>query len=232
MKAVILIHASFEKPGAIQTWCDHHGIAVSEVHSYKGEKSPEIDAFDILFVMGGPQSPREFIQYPYLSDEIELIKASIQANKFVFGVCLGVQLIAEALGALTERSPKREVGVFPISLTSHGTLDPLFESFPDIFDVAHWHQDMPGLPDEAVVLATSPGCPRQIVRFNQRTLGTQCHLELTRELVKEMANHCQNDLNHGSYIQRLEDFVNADFDTINKKLYKLLDRFIDPKLEK
>lgn len=232
MKAAILIHAAFEKPGAIQSWCEARDIKLAEIHSYKGEKLKDVDAFDILFVMGGPQSPREYVQYPYLSLEMDLIKKAIEEKKFVFGVCLGAQLIAEALGEITERSPEREVGVFPIHLTQQGVEDSLFKSIPDRFNVAHWHQDMPGLPVGSVVLATSPGCPRQIIRFNERTIGTQCHFELTSDLVKEMADHCHNDLNHGPYIQNLSDFVNADFDAINKVLFTLLDRFVDDHVEK
>src|ERR1700736_22997 len=87
--------------------------------------------------------------YPYLSDEINLISAVIRQNKPIVGFCLGSQLIAEALGARTRKSPDKEVGIFPVHLTDDGQRDPILKSFPTKFEVLHWHHDMPGIPDGA-----------------------------------------------------------------------------------
>jgi GMP synthase (glutamine-hydrolysing) len=73
-------------------------------------------------------------------------------------------MIGEALGASYEHSPNREIGVFPITLTEEGKNDTIVGKFPGTFPVGHWHGDMPGLTPNAAVLATSEGCPRQIVR--------------------------------------------------------------------
>lgn len=227
MKAIALIHAHFEKPGAISTWCDARSIPLMEVHTYRGDALPCQDDFDLLFVMGGPQSPRETNEFPYLKDEMQFIREAIERDKFIFGVCLGAQLMAEALGATTERSPFKEVGVFDLSVTEEGRKDPLLRDVPRSFPVSHWHQDMPGLPEGATILGTSEGCPRQIIRFGARLLGTQCHFELTPTLIQEMANHCPEDLTPSAYVQDLERFLNHDFEEINKRLYNLLHRFIE-----
>ena len=42
---------------------------------------------------------------------------------------------------------------------------------------------MPGLTDNAVVLATSQGCPRQIVRFSPKHYAFQAHLEFNPEAI-------------------------------------------------
>ena len=42
---------------------------------------------------------------------------------------------------------------------------------------------MPGLTYNAVVLATSQGCPRQIVRFSPKHYAFQAHLEFDTEAV-------------------------------------------------
>jgi GMP synthase (glutamine-hydrolysing) len=68
--------------------------------------------------------------------------------------CLGAQLIGEALGAKTERSPEKETGVYPIELTAAGTRDPLLRGLPGTFPAIHWHNDMPGLTDDTAVLAS------------------------------------------------------------------------------
>lgn len=226
MKAIALIHAHFEKPGAIAPWCDARSIPLLEVHTYRGDALPRHEDFDFLFVMGGPQSPRESDRFPYLKDEMQFIRDAIGRDKFIFGVCLGAQLMAEALGATTERSPFKEVGVFDIRMTEEGMNDPLLCDLPRSFPVSHWHQDMPGMPEGATILAKSEGCPRQIIRFGARLLGTQCHFELTPSLIHEMATHCPEDLTPARFVQNLEHFLNHDFDEINQRLFNLLDGFM------
>src|SRR3990167_675330 len=113
----------------------------------------------MLILMGGPQSPLKIGEFPYLADEIDLIKTAFLQNKRILGFCLGAQLIGEALGAPTGRSPEKEVGVYPVTLTEEGKKDPLLTDLPDNFPVIHWHNDMPGLLEDSALLAYSEGCP-------------------------------------------------------------------------
>jgi GMP synthase (glutamine-hydrolysing) len=183
MNILFITHASFEKPGSIELWAKKNNHMTHEVRPYAGEALPAIDNYDMLIVMGGPQSPIKIEKSPYLKDEIELIKDALNQKKKMIGVCLGAQLIAEALGAKTERSPNKEIGMYPVELIGNVSDDPVFKDFPDKFDVMHWHSDMPGLTDGIKLLAKSEGCPRQIFRFGDRVYGFQCHFELTKELV-------------------------------------------------
>ena len=59
MKIICLTHVDFETPGQIEPWAIQKGYDFSIIRPYKGEKLPHVDSFDILIVMGGPQSPRE-----------------------------------------------------------------------------------------------------------------------------------------------------------------------------
>lgn len=161
MKIQCIIHADFEQPGVIRTWAQNHGFPINICRPFAGETLPHADAFDWLILMGGPQSPAEANIYPYLNDEIELIKLALHADKMVLGFCLGAQLMGEAFGAKTEKSPHKEVGVFPVELTSEGKRDALLASLPAVFSVVHWHNDMPGLTQSSIILAKSEGCPRQ-----------------------------------------------------------------------
>src|SRR3990167_5136868 len=151
MKILFVLHASFEKPGSIETWAKKKGHHTQEVSPYKDEHLPGVKDFDFLVVMGGPQSPLEINKNPYLADEIELIKKAIKAKKRILGVCLGAQLIGEALGAKAERSPNREVGMYLIELLEDAKYDPVFQKFPAKLDVMHWHSDMPGIAKDAVL---------------------------------------------------------------------------------
>lgn len=226
MNILFVTHADFEKPGSIETWAKQRGHHTHEVSPYKGEKMPNINDFDLLVVMGGPQSPLEMTRSPYLEDEIILIKQAIIKHKRIIGICLGAQLIGEALGAKTERSPCREVGMHLVELHAEAKFDPIFSFFPDKFDVMHWHSDMPGIPAGATLLASSEGCPRQIFRYGDRIYGFQCHFELTQELVKGMIKNCPDDLKAGTYIRSEKELIYADYSQINAKMDAILDYLI------
>lgn len=221
-----ILHASFEPLGAIQSWIEGQDYKLHIAYPYKGDKLPEVASFDMLIIMGGPQSPLALDKYPYLIDEIDLIKKAIVANKKVLGFCLGAQLIGEALGAKTERSPHKEIGVWPIKLNNDGLQDKIFRNFPAAFTVAHWHNDMPGVPEGAVVLAESAGCPRQIIRFSDKIYGFQCHPEMTRKLLERLCDKCADDLTEGEYVQSPEQMLSSDFDKINKLVCNFLESFI------
>jgi GMP synthase (glutamine-hydrolysing) len=180
--------------------------------------------------MGGPQSPATTIdECPHYDakKEIEFIKKAIDQDKIVFGVCLGAQLIGEALGARFEHSPNREIGVFPLVLTEDGKQDPIVGNFPETFDVGHWHGDMPGLTPESKVLATSEGCPRQIVRYASNIYGFQCHFEFTSEAIEAMIENNAHELEQYKdlpYIETSEQLQAHDFSEINAKLFQFLDQ--------
>ena len=226
MKLHYIIHAPFEKIGVIQDWAKGAGITLTGSHTYAGDTLPSADAFDALVVMGGPQSPLEPEKYPYLKNEITLIQQAIQFNKKILGFCLGAQLIAEAYGASTLRSPEKEVGVFPIKLTPAGQADPLFDGFPLEFDVIHWHNDMPGIPDGAELLAYSEGCPHQALRFAPGIYGFQFHMEITSELAKGMVENCPEDLAPSKYTQTSTAFMAENFAKINRQMTLILDRLL------
>jgi GMP synthase (glutamine-hydrolysing) len=224
MKILIVTHASFEKPGSIAAWAVKQNHEIHEIKPYIGETVPLIDAYDMLVVMGGPQSPIEIEKSPYLKDEIELIKQALKQNKKIVGVCLGAQLIAEALGARTERSPNKEIGMYPVELLNGAATDPVFRHFPEKFDVMHWHSDMPGIAEGKgmVLLAKSEGCPRQAFRYGDRVYGFQCHFELTKELVEEMIEHCAGDLNSSNYVMTPDQLRALDYSKINAQMDKVL----------
>lgn len=223
------MHESFEAPAAIADWATLRGHEVSYTRLYQYESFPQEIDFDFLIVMGGPQSPttpKE--ECPYFDGELEkaFVKKAIDADIYVLGVCLGAQFIGEALGAPVLRSPQREIGVFPIVLTDEGKSDPIFSSFPETFSVGHWHGDMPGLTENAAVLAVSEGCPRQIVRYTPKVYGFQCHFEFTRDAIEGMIEHNAHELEHYKglpYIQTAEQLRKEEYREMNAHLFAFLD---------
>lgn len=230
MKIHSLNHADFENPGYFQTWAEKHGHSMTITHTHKGDILPSTNDYDFLLIMGGPQTALQLEKFPYLRDEIAHIQSAIAKNKYVLGVCLGAQLIGEALGAKTLHSPEREVGIFPVQLTEAGKKHAIFYHFSEQFPVTHWHNDMPWLPKGAKLLAKSEGCPHQIVEFNAKTYGFQCHFELARDNIVELVEHCAVSLKPGKYIQMPAAMLEYDYSTIHRYLEVFLNHFITSSL--
>lgn len=230
MKAHIIMHESFEAPAAIEDWCNSNAVDISFTRFYAGDKLPEnTDGFDCLFIMGGPQCPDTTTsESPHFNSksEIEFISKAINNDKFVLGVCLGAQLIGEALGAKFEHSPHKEIGVYDICLTEEGKKDTIFSKLPQRFSVGHWHGDMPGLTKESKVLAYSKGCPRQIVRYLPKVYGFQCHFEFTSDAIEGMIQNCTEELEKYKslpFVQNPEKLRAYNYKDMNKFLFRFLD---------
>ena len=229
MDILCITHADFETPGVIKDWAQDKGHNFSFCRPYAGDSLPETVSCDFLIVMGGPQSPLKTNEFPYLGDEIAFIQKAIQANALILGFCLGAQLIGEAMGATTERSPEKEVGVYPITLTKEGQGDPILKALPQTFPVIHWHNDMPGLTEESILLAFSEGCPRQAVRYGNNIYGFQCHMEITREGIQDMIKAVPEDLAPSKFTQNDEELMQQDYTSINQTMITILDRLVEKK---
>lgn len=224
-------HEAFEAPGAYLEWAkqSNHAITFSKV--YERQLIPgTADNIDLLIVMGGPQSPATTKEKcPYFDAQAEktLIQKAVSAGKAVVGICLGSQLIGEALGAKFEHSPEKEIGVFPIQLTEDGLKDKKINHFGLTLLVGHWHNDMPGLTPKSKILATSAGCPRQIVAYSNLVYGFQCHMELTPEIVElliaEEVDFLKNNTTY-RYVQNPDEIRSYNFSEMNEKLFHFLDK--------
>ncbi len=231
MRIHFIIHEHFEAPGAYGTWARKHRHTITYSRVYLGEPLPQqVEEIDFLIVMGGPQSPATTIEQCAHFDakgEQAVITKAINAGKVVLGVCLGAQLIGEALGAHYEHSPEREIGKFPIKLTKYANTHPLFENFGSVLEVGHWHNDMPGLTPDSKIIAHSEGCPRQIVAYGDLVFGFQCHMELTKEVVALLIEN--DDLSEATnyrFVDYPEVLLNHDYDKMNEKLYEFLDKLM------
>ena len=232
MKVHFVLHETFEVPGAYLKWAQERGHQVTTTKVYENETLPEsVDDIGFLIVMGGPQSPDEDREaFPYYDPqaEIQLIQKAIKADRYIVGVCLGAQLLSVAYGAEYEHSPEREIGVFPITLTEAGLKDEYVKVLGPALITGHWHGDMPGLSEDAVVLATSQGCPRQIIRFSSKHYAFQAHLEFDPEAVDLLIAADGEDVleeqsQNLTFVQKPEVIRAYDYREMNAKLFAFLD---------
>ena len=231
MRVHFIVHEDFEAPGAYETWAIDKGHNVTYSRVYAGDKLPaSAEGIDFLIVMGGPQDPATTLEAcPHFNAKAEqaLIAAAVAAGKAVIGICLGSQLIGEALGASFAHSPEKEIGKFPITLTEEGRKEALFSHFAPTLQVGHWHNDMPGLTPDAKIIAYSAGCPRQIVAYSDRVFGFQCHMELTLDVVEMLIAHSEKDLSRAAeyrFVNTAEQLRAHDYSEMNQVLFGFLDK--------
>ena len=232
MHVHFVVHEAFEAPGAFERWAQDRGHSIGYSRVYLGDNLPDsVEKIDLLVVMGGPQSPatsREDCPHFDAAAEKSLIAACVAGRKAVVGVCLGAQMIGDALGAGFSHSPEKEIGKFPIVLTDSGRRNEKFSHFGPVLEVGHWHNDMPGLTSDATIIATSEGCPRQIVEYTNLVYGFQCHMEFTPEVIEGLieAEHDLPTWAHHRFVQSPEVLRRHDFSEMNEKLYGFLDKLV------
>lgn len=197
MRIVCLQHADYEGPGAIQKWAADRGHAIATVIPLF-ESYPSADGFDMLVVMGGPMSAYDEKTYPWLAAEKRFIAETVAAGRRVFGVCLGSQLLAEALGGHAHPHTVREVGWLPVRLTPTGRYSRALAVLPDSFVAGEWHGDTFDLPEGVKTAASTDACENQAFECcDSRVVGVQFHLEWTPEMLVELVER------HGDWLSSL-----------------------------
>jgi GMP synthase (glutamine-hydrolysing) len=130
-------------------------------------------------VLGGPIGVYETDIYPFLLDEIALLRERLQKKLPVLGICLGAQLMAAALGAKVYPGHGKEIGwapVFPPAAAAQENI--LAALFAEGVQVLHWHGDTFDLPAGVTHLASSALYPHQAFALDRHALALQFHPEV------------------------------------------------------
>ena len=178
MATVIAIrHVAFEDLGSFESVLKARGHDIRYVDAATDDLAALAhDAPDPLFVLGGPIGAYEEALYPFLKDELRFIEKRLAAELPIFGICLGAQLMARALGARVYPAPAKELGWAPIALTEDGqrsVLKPVGNG-----PVLHWHGDTFDLPQGATRLASTALCENQAFSLGTNALALQFHIEV------------------------------------------------------
>jgi len=165
------------------------------------EALPSIQEFDWLIILGGDMGVHDEAAFPWLMREKALIKAAIQSNKRILGICLGAQLIAHVLGAGVKKNRYTEIGWFPVTPLHSIKETMLSEVITGPVDVFHWHGDTYDIPDGSIAVAESKACPNQGFVYGKRVVGLQFHPEITKEAAGAFFQDCGQSIEDGPYIQ-------------------------------
>ncbi len=219
-------HVPFEELGCIEDWAKNKNHQLSCTRFFEDYSIPHPDDYDWLIVMGGPMGVNDEAEYSWLKEEKEAIQAAIERNKTITGICLGSQLIASALGANVYKNPETEIGWFQVELTEAGQKTNLFKNWENPSYVFQWHGDTFEIPEGATCMATSKVCTNQAFIYNQKVLGLQFHLEVTRDSLAKMLEDADDELIDAPFIQKKDDILmNSHYiEGTNAKMFQILDK--------
>ncbi|MGD0768974.1 MAG: gamma-glutamyl-gamma-aminobutyrate hydrolase family protein [Tepidisphaeraceae bacterium] len=224
--AVILQHVAHEAPGRIVPIFRDYGIPVQLRRLYQGDEVPtDLDEVRVLVVLGGTMGVSDVgnPKFPYLEQEVEVLKRMIAADRPVLGICLGAQLLAHAAGARvypnTKPGPKPEdppvpvpeLGWGPVTFPFPGGTEPIVMGMTDGSMMFHWHYDtfdlprLPPPPDAPkppappppagnALLSSSRLCKNQVFRFKNRLFGFQYHFEFTENDLEMVISAGRHDI--------------------------------------
>jgi len=159
------------------------GCVIEEWTPAAEPQSPRpLEDYAALIVLGGDQNVCEQDRYPYLTDELALLRDWLPGGRPVLGVCLGAQLLAQAAGGEVVRASSRELGWLDVDLLPAAARDPLLGFAPARVTALQWHTYAVDPPPRATVLARSPVCP-QAFRLGD-AWGVQFHPEVDAAILR------------------------------------------------
>ncbi|MBT8341030.1 MAG: type 1 glutamine amidotransferase [Desulfatitalea sp.] len=211
MRAHYLQHVPFEGLGSIETWLQNAGYEITNTKLYESTELPSPNEIDFLVVMGGPMSVNDEDQLPWLVLEKRFVRKVIEIGKPVLGICLGAQLIANALGGQVYPNAVKEIGWFPVRSVGTNTNNAF--TFPKSMEVFHWHGETFSMPPGAIRIAESDGCENQAFQIGRSVIGLQFHLETTPESARELVANCRDELIPARYIQSEEDILSKSLES-------------------
>lgn len=189
MKLLVFQHLACEHPGSLRGLLQDAGLSWDTVELDEGEAIPDLKDYDALWVMGGPMDVWDVEEHPWLVAEKAAIRKWVrELKKPYLGLCLGHQLLADALGGTCGPQRPPEVGIYDIALTDQGLEDPLMKGLPRRQKCLQWHSvQVAQAPEEAVVLARSPNCRVQAMRVGTHAWSMQYHVEVEADTVENWA---------------------------------------------
>jgi GMP synthase-like glutamine amidotransferase len=231
MKILVFQHVATEHPGSFRDIMAARGCTMYQVELDEGEAIPPLDRFDIMLVMGGPMDVWEEQKFPWLVEEKAAIRDWVTAGRPYLGMCLGNQLLAEAMGGHTTlMTAPPEVGM---SKVKQLLPDPIFKNVPELCTCFQWHgAEVVDLPAGARLLATSPGCAVQGFALGRNAYGLQFHMELTETTAAEWAALPEyaaalERVKGPGALPRLQQEVDAQFGELKSNAHQIFANFLD-----
>src|SRR5574341_1761567 len=202
MKRLLVVqNARCEHLGTLRSMFEKDDFGIDRLIPVDGDSLPNTtNGYNALIILGGPASAYE--NHQYLRDEQKLIQDAMAKKIPTLGICLGSQLLAEAVGAKVYKGSRKEIGWYPVEITSAGMND-VFKGLKNNITVFQWHGDTYDLPKNAVTLARSELYPVQAFKVGS-AVGIQFHLEVSKDMIMDWISQYKSEL------ESVRDYINID----------------------
>jgi GMP synthase (glutamine-hydrolysing) len=187
MRVAVLQHEAGETAGFFETVWREQEVESRTVYLYETQEVPPLQETHLL-IMGGSMSVHDEKEYPFLRQEKSLIREYVKQHVPVLGICLGAQLIAEALGGRVYPN-RKELGWTPIA----GVPDAGPRLFPLEFHAFQLHGDTFEVPPGGTLLCRGEVVKNQAFAFGS-ACGLQFHLEMTGPLIEDWTLDCHGEV--------------------------------------
>ena len=182
-----LQHLPDEGPGYAADWLAAHGHSLTFTRLFEAEPVfPTLAEFDGLLILGGAMSVHDEENFPWLRAEKDFLRQVLRAGKVTLAICLGAQLLAQALGGEVHRNPEPEIGYWTVRFSAKTLAHPLLHGWPAKASVLHWHFDTFTVPPGALRVGMSAGCAAQGFVWGDGLIGLQFHPEMTEAMVEKL----------------------------------------------
>ncbi len=238
VKFLVFQHVSWEGPGLIlKEAAQEFGAVLNVIHVWENFSVPELSTYDAMLVLGGGPNVDQEKEYPFLVEEKEIIRRALAIDMPYFGICLGHQLLAEALGSVVGPNFCPSVGFVQGHLTTEGREHPVFKGVESELPLFKWHGQAVQTPvkKNISILATSEECQVEAISVPGRphVVGMQFDnhaaspadvsvwLEKDRKWVFSLRERVINPMVILSFARKYEKRVRADFRKIFSNFIKL-----------
>jgi GMP synthase (glutamine-hydrolysing) len=190
-KAAVFQHVAFEDLGSFEQVLHDRGFQVDTFQLGADDLGRAYaDDPELLVVLGGPISVNDGARFPFLAQELAIVRARMLQDTPCIGICLGAQLMALAMGGRvtpmraaeargSAREQNKEIGWHKLSLSEALAISDPLRILGNETAVLHWHGEEFTIPEGGVLLASTPACQNQAFAWKRNGLALQFHPEVT-----------------------------------------------------
>ncbi|MCP5467635.1 MAG: gamma-glutamyl-gamma-aminobutyrate hydrolase family protein [Deltaproteobacteria bacterium] len=218
MHIKVFQHVEYENLSEFEPIIKDFGIQFEYISGFRRSSvllsERDWEKLDGIIVMGGPMSVHDSHDFPFLKEELQILERAFKKEVPILGICLGSQLIAQALGAQVYVGEKKEIGWYPLFMNAQSKKDSLFEAWPESLMMFQWHGETFDLPEGAKRIASSTLYQNQAFVWNQNVYAIQFHPEMNLMTIKNWLKIHQKEVRQNTYLDSPEEIIEKSRDLL------------------